>query len=112
MKKQLKELQLKITDLKTKPQSGKNLYQLMKLIGERMELKTTHRKLYQKIYSKNYYKDNPEIVIRAVTKYNKTDKGIRSRSKYNKSETNKARQKRYEKTEKAKKRHAKYQKHQ
>ena len=67
-----------------------------------------YRKLYMKIYSKNYYKSSPEAVIRAVKKYKKTPKGIRSRKKYQRSDKNKERMKRYEQSEKGLKRQKTY----
>ena len=116
MKKAIHDLKVKITWMKKQhPQDDRKTIHVptkrlqLKLIA----LQKEYRKEYQRQYSKSYYALHPEIVIRAVKKYNKTEKGIRSRSKYNESDRNKARQKRYEKTEKARRRHAKYkQKHQ
>lgn len=102
LKSQIKYHKCKINDNK------KNKKPTRELVAKLKRIQSEYRKIYMKIYCRKYYLEHPEVVIRAIKRYNKSPKGIRSRKKYEKSDKNKKRQKRYETSEKGYIRQAKY----
>ncbi len=102
-KSDLKELNLQIKNLKNEMRAVRKNKSKTKDKALEQKLKIAqvdYRQLYMKIYSKEYYKLNPEVVIRAVTKYKLSAKGIRSRDKYEQSAKGKARKKLWAKRKK------------
>lgn len=90
LEKTIKEIKDTRDQIKIAKQSN-NKADLKALEKKLKDLRKKRKQLYQKIYMKEYYLHNSQVVIRAVTKYKKTEKGKRSVRKYTQSEKNKQR---------------------
>lgn len=94
--KEMKDAILWYKDELVTAKSQHNKRQFNSLKKELGKLQKEYRTLYMRIYARTYYKRRPEAVIRAVTKYKKTRKGIRSTRRYEDSDKNRERLRRYE----------------